>query len=498
MYFPMQSFLVAGISRSGIAAAEYLLENGAKEVLLYDDVSDEGVRAATERLTARGCRALSKEEAFSVCTECDVLVLSPGIPVDHPLPVAFRKAGKAIIGEAELGARALRCPVIAVTGTNGKTTTVSMIEHILSQAGRHAVACGNIGRPLTSCLSELGTEGIAVAEISSFQLETLTSLRPHIAVELNITEDHLNRHYTMDNYIYLKSRLLKNCTESEYAVLNADDPTVRKFAEKTRAKAVFFSTAERKDAGRADTGHTDGGYVEDGAVWFGGERILSLSELPLAGEHNEADALAAVCVCRLMGVRAADIARALKSFRGIPHRIQTIGKVNGVTFIDDSKATNVDAAMRAVESVRGETVLLLGGKDKGYSYEPLFAALKKSDRVVHTVLYGENAFRMLDAAMRERYDRLTLCRPFDLAVRMAYLTARPGQNVLLSPAAASFDAFKSYEERGERFAALMREFAAEKNGQVAGTDGEQTPADEARGGGTTARDAEDAADAEEG
>ena len=455
MYFPTQTFLVAGISRSGVAAAEYLLAHHAKAVLLYDDVSDAAVRSSMERLAARGCRTLSGEEVFSAVAECDVLVLSPGIPVDHPLPVAFRKAGKAIMGEAELGARGLRCPVVAVTGTNGKTTTVSMIAHIFNHAGRRADACGNIGQPITACLSELGTEGIAVAEISSFQLETLTSLRPHVAVVLNIAEDHLNRHYTMENYVYLKSRLLKNSTESEFAVLNADDATVRAFAEKTHAKCVFFSLTER----------TKGGYVEDGALCFAGERILALSELPLEGKHNEADALAAVCACRLMGIGAQEIAAALKRFRGIPHRLQRIGEVNGITFIDDSKATNVDAAIRAAESVKGESVLILGGKDKGEKYEALFSALKKTN-VVHTVLCGENAFRLLDAAMREKYFRLTLCRPFDLAVRVAFLMAKRGQNVLLSPASASFDAFRSYEERGERFAALMQEFAGDKEGDL--------------------------------
>lgn len=451
MFFPMQTFLVAGISRSGISAAEYLVAQHAKAVYLYDDVDDENVRAATERLSALGCRTVSKEEVFSRAAECDVLVLSPGIPIDHPLAVAFKKAGKAIVGEAELGARALHCPVIAVTGTNGKTTTVSMIGHILRAAGKNAVVCGNIGKPITSCLPELETDGIAVAEISSFQLETLTSLRPHVAVFLNLTEDHLNRHYTMENYIYLKSRLLKNCAESEFAVLNQDDPIVRSFAEKTRAKVVGFSLS----------GKTDGAYCSDGMICWKDERILPVSELPLEGRHNEADALAAVCACKLMGVESAVIASALRSFRGIPHRLQKLGEADGVTFIDDSKATNVDAAIKAVESVKGESVILLGGKDKGYAYEPLFAAIKRSG-VVHAVLYGENAFRLFDAAVREKFFKVTLCRPFDLAVRVAFLTAQKGQNVLLSPASASFDSFKSYEERGERFAQIMQELTEER------------------------------------
>lgn len=451
MYFPAQTFLVAGLSRSGIAAARYLLGCHAKAVYLYDDVDDENVRAARESLVALGCHALTGEDASARALACDVLVLSPGIPIDHPLPVSFRKAGKAIVGEAELGARALRCPVIAVTGTNGKTTTVSLIAHILREAGKNAVECGNIGKPITACLEELGEDGIAVAEISSFQLETLTSLRPHIAVVLNITEDHLNRHYTMENYIYLKSRILKNCAESEFAVLNADDATVYGFGEKTHAKVVGFSL-ERP---------TDGAYLRDGAIWWRDERVLALGELPLEGRHNEANALAAVSACCLMGINSASVAAALKTFRGIPHRLQRIGEVEGICFLDDSKATNPDAAIKAVEGVKGESVILLGGKDKGYSYEPLFSAIKRSG-VVHAVLYGENAFRLFDAAIREKFFKITLCRPFDLAVRVAFLTAQKGQNVLLSPASASFDSFKSYEERGERFAQIMEELRAER------------------------------------
>ena len=451
MYFARQKFLVAGLSRSGVAASEFLLRRGAEQVYCYDDVEEGSVAQSAAELEKKGCRIVHKEELKQAAEECDVLVLSPGIPIDHPLPVLFRRARKRIAGEAELGALFLRCPVVAVTGTNGKTTTVTMIDGILKSAGFDSVACGNIGKPITACLKELSPETVAVAEISSFQLETLTSLRPHVAVVLNVAEDHLNRHYTMENYIFLKQRLLKNCTESEYAVLDRDDPVVRTFAEKTRAHVVWFSLSEE----------TNGAYVRDGAFYFRGERILSLSDFPLEGEHNAADALAAICAARLMGVGNEAIGTALARFSGVSHRLQKLGTVGGVTFIDDSKATNVDAAIKAVASVKGESVLLLGGKDKGYSYAPLFEALKKSG-VVHAVICGENAFRILDAAVKADFTRVTLCRAFDMAVRIAFMTARPGQNVLLSPASASFDAFQSYEQRGERFAELFRTLRRER------------------------------------
>lgn len=450
MHFPTQSFFVAGLSRSGVAAAEYLLNKGAKQVYLYDDVASDGVKAAQEALCRAGAVAVSAADAEKYISACDALVLSPGIPVDHPLPVAFRKAGKAIVGEAELGARALRGPVVAVTGTNGKTTTVSLLEHIFQTAGCKAVACGNVGTPITACLDRLGEDGVAVAEISSFQLETLTSLRPHVAVFLNLSEDHLDRHYTMENYIYLKFRMLKNSTESEYVVLNRDDPILCTFAEKTKAKTVWFSVS----------GRVDGAYLRDDAFYYGEERVCALSDFSPEGEHNRANALAAICAAKIMGIDTAAVAAGLKSFRGIRHRLEKIGAVGGVTFIDDSKATNVDSALKAIAAVRGECVLILGGKDKGEAYGPLFEALRGSD-VVHTVLCGDNAFLLLNAAAEKGYTKLTLCRPFDMAVRIAYLLARPGQSILLSPASSGFDQFRNYEERGDRFAQLMRELERE-------------------------------------
>ena len=203
--------------------------------------------------------------------------------------------------------------------------------------------------------------------------------------------------------------------------------------------------------------------MQEGSFCFRGEPVFRADELPVDGDHNRANALAAIVAAKLMGVGNASITAALKTFRGVKHRLEKIGTLNGVTFIDDSKATNVDSAIKAVESVKGESVLLVGGKDKGYSYEPLFEALKRSS-VVHAVIYGENAFRVLNAAIKSGYTSVTLCRPFDLAVRVAYLSAKEGQNVLLSPASASFDAFSSYEERGNRFAELLELLRREKEG----------------------------------
>ena len=463
MYFPTQTFMVAGLSRSGRAAAEYLLSRGAK-VLCFDDVEEGSALEAARALGELGAEIVHREQLAARAAACDVLVLSPGIPIDHPLPLFFKKHEKRVMGEMELGALALRCPSVAVTGTNGKTTVVTMLERIFQAAGKNALACGNIGLPLTAAARQLNEDALAAVEVSSFQLETLLSLRPHVAVVLNIAEDHLDRHYNMENYIYLKRKLLKNCTESECAVLNHDDAVVRTFSEHTKAHTVWFSVSEK----------VDGAYLDEHFLCFRGEQILSTDDLSLTGEHNRLNALAAIAAAKLFGIQNDAIASALSSFKGVAHRTETVLERGGVTYIDDSKATNVDSCLKALKGLDRETVLILGGKDKGERFEPLFAALKAS-RVVHAVLCGENCFRLMNAAMGEGFTAVTLCRPFEVAVRIACLTARQGQNVLLSPASASFDAFQNFEERGEKFAALVKEYAPE--GEALEVAADEAPSD---------------------
>lgn len=448
MYLKNQSFLVLGVSRSGTAGAEFLLSRGAK-VAVYDDAEGENVRRAINSLEKKGAEALDKAALSSAAEKFDCLLLSPGIPIDSPVPVAFRKAGKRILGESELGALYVKALPIGVTGTNGKSTTVAMIDGIFRAAGKNSVQCGNCGAPYIS-FSSLTEEDIAVVEISSFQLETLSSFRPHVAVVLNITEDHLDRHYNMDNYIFLKSKILKNSTESEYAVLNADDKIVAEFAQKTRAKVKYFSALKK----------VDGAYLENRELYYNGEKIMSAEELGVGGKHNVYNALAAICAAKITGVETAFIAEALKNFKGIKHRMQTVGEAFGVKYIDDSKGTNVDSTLKAVESVNGETILLLGGKDKGYDYAPLFNEIKKFP-VVQTIIYGENRFKILSAAVNAGFTRLTLCEKFAVAFKISTLIAREGQNVLLSPASASFDEFSSFEERGEKFTEMVKELIVE-------------------------------------
>ena len=449
MYLKRQVFLVLGLSKSGRAAAEFLLAEGAV-TYIYDDLFNDRVEQVAKELEEKGARRARKEDFSRLVEVCDGLVLSPGVPIDHPLAVAFKRNRRAVLGEAELAARFMRCPMIAVTGTNGKTTVVSMLTQVLNRGGLSAQACGNIGTPMIEYCHLTG-ESVAVAEISSFQLETLQSVRPHIAVVLNITEDHLNRHYNMENYIFLKGRLLKNCTETEYAVLNYDDPTVRDFAGKTKAQTVYFSVRER----------VNGAYYEGGDLYFGEEKILAAADLPVGGLHNLQNALAVIAAAKIMGVKTVDIVAALTDFKGIKHRVEAVAVVDGVAYINDSKGTNIDATLKAIEAMKADTVLLLGGKNKGYDYGKLFSVLKNT-RVIHAVLYGENRFALLNAAREYDYTAVTVCDGFDFAVRVAALKAKSGQNVLLSPASASFDEFANYEERGDAFVAIVQALAAKE------------------------------------
>lgn len=443
MYFKNQKFLVAGLSKSGESSARFLLERGA-EVYLYDDVISDNVSALCLKLEQLGAHIISAEECEEAAYNCDVLVLSPGIPIDTALPISFRKQGKAIIGEEELGALYLRATPIAVTGTNGKTTTVSMLNDILNASGKHSVACGNIGNPLVKEVENLSFDDFAVIEISSFQLETLSSLRPHIAIITNVTEDHLNRHYNMENYIFLKAKILRNLRESEYAVLNYDDPVVRGFAKNCKAKVVYFSAQSK----------IDGAYLEDESLYFKGEKYLDVADMAIGGLHNLYNALACIAAADILGLDKTSVASAICAFKGIRHRIETVRIVGGVTYIDDSKGTNVDATVKAAQSMKSPTVILLGGKDKGYDYTPLFENLN-STSVIHAIIYGENRFKMLNAAIKSGFVSVSLCSEFATAVRLAGYIAKPGQNVLLSPASSSFDSFSNYEERGEVFRQMV-------------------------------------------
>ena len=331
----------------------------------------------------------------------------------------------------------LSLPLVGITGSVGKTTTRELIAAALSAKYRVYKTPGNknsqVGVPIT--ISEISKDDqVGVIELGMSEpgeLKVISEIACiDMAVITNIAEDHLNRHYNMENYIFLKSKLLRNMRESEYAVLNYDDPVVRGFAKDVRCPVRWFSVKER----------AEGAYLYEGGLYYENEKITDASALSMKGEHNVKNALACICACKLLGVDSKTIADALSKMRGVRHRIEFVAEVDGVTYIDDSKGTNVDATITAVNSMQADTVLLLGGKDKGYDYDKLFSALKNS-RAVHAVLYGENRFKLLNGAVRNNYSEVTLCADFTLAVKIAAMTARAGQCVLLSPASSSFDSF---------------------------------------------------------
>ncbi len=443
MYLKKTVFLVVGASKSGIGITELLLKRGAK-CYVYDDGESDRVKDNVAFLVDKGAIATDKTEVFSLLRKIDAVVLSPGVAIDHEIPLAAKKLGKRITGELELASTFCPSPIIAVTGTNGKTTTCAMIDAVLKSAGISDKLCGNVGTPLSAVADDLTPDDVAVVEASSFQLETVRTFAPHVAVITNITPDHLSRHYNMDNYVFVKSKILSNLTETEYAVLCYDDPIVRSLDEKTRGKVVYFSVKEE----------VNGAYVSEGKIFYKGKYVADLSDLPISGIHNVYDALACLCVAIIMGVDKDDVVEAFKNFKGVKHRIQFVRNVNGVDFYNDSKATNVDATVKAVAAMSKPTILILGGKDKGLDFTPLFEGIKGS-KVKAIVATGESAFRIAECAKKCEFGEVSMTGDFNLAFYLAKKMAERGDAVLLSPACSSFDAFTDFEQRGDAFIKLV-------------------------------------------
>ncbi len=435
MYLKRDRFLVVGISKSGIGVTRFLLSRGAK-CYVYDDGNTDKLTQDCNLLEQEGAVWVNKIEVFDLLSEIDVVVLSPGVAIDHDIPVKARKLSKRIIGELELAYTFCNSPIIAVTGTNGKTTTCTMIDGVLKSAKHNTVLCGNIGNPFISVVDKLTEEDVLVVETSSFQLETVNSFAPHVAVITNVTPDHLSRHYNMENYLFIKSRILKNLQESEYAVLSYDDPLVVKLAEKTKARVLFFSAKAQ----------VNGSYVEDGKIYYKGKAVVSVDDLPIKGEHNILNFLATVCVAKIMGLSDEDIVNGVKSFKGVRHRIQFVATVEGVDYVNDSKATNIDATCKAIEGCSKPTVLILGGKDKGIAFDKLFEKIKTS-KVKAVIATGDSRYRLLDGARAVGYQKISVTDDFYTAVDLARLIAREGDCVLLSPACSSYDRFSDFVHR---------------------------------------------------
>jgi len=389
----------------------------------------------------------------------DLIVVSPGVPYDEPHLQAARALGVPVIGEVELAARFLKGHIVAITGSNGKTTTTSLIGEILAKSGFPTQVGGNIGKPVIDMIAGSTAETWNVLEISSFPLETIETFHPKIAVVLNVTPDHLDRHRTFAGYVAAKARIFENQTASDFAVLNMDDATCATLAKTVKAQVRGFSRREAVQSGA---------YIKDGQILYrdGAEAIviMPLSAITLKGAHNQENVLAAVCAAMLAGAKPAQIANAVREFRAVEHRLEFVANINGVEYYNDSKATNVDATIKALESFPGGIHLILGGKDKGSDYSVLNPLLRERVKRVYTI--GAAAAKieqqMAGAAPVVRAETL------ETAVRKAVEAAQSGEVVLLAPACASFDQFTSYEHRGKVFKELVNASAARKGKDVQG------------------------------
>ena len=451
MDFEKKKVLVVGMARSGVAAAQLLRASGA-EVTVNDSKTEEELGQQLKPLEGLqlerrfGCGAMELLEGK------DCLVISPGIPDTVPFVVRAKEMGIYVIGELELAAQLSRGTLVSVTGTNGKTTTVSLLGEIFANNGKVTHVVGNIGYPFSLAALISRKEDVIVCEVSSFQMETADTFHPHVALLTNITEDHLNRHGTMEAYTALKMRMFRNQTASDYAVFNADDPGLAGLNKQVKSHVLFFSRKQEVK---------EGAFVRDGQIMIrinGSEkRICATEEVFIPGPHNLENALGAVCVAAAMNVPVPVIRHSLKTFRGVEHRIETVRELNGVEYINDSKGTNVDSTIKAVQTMSQPTVIILGGYDKHTSFDPLSREIINSPMIRHAVLIGETAGLIRNSLERVGFNNLTDAGSMREAVEAARSIAGKGWCVLLSPACASFDMFKDYEERGRAFKQIVNE-----------------------------------------
>jgi UDP-N-acetylmuramoylalanine--D-glutamate ligase len=433
--------LVVGLGKSGVASALFLKTHGAR-VTVSDTKPPDQLKEEIPILLDHGIAVETGGHGERTFQGQDLIVVSPGVPVDAPPLVQARALGEKVIGEIELAAQAFPGSIIGITGSNGKTTTTTLAGEIVTGAGLPTVVGGNIGTPAISLVEGTTRDTVAVLEISSFQLETIQTLRCHIAVVLNVTPDHLDRHHTFAAYTDAKARIFENQHGDDFAVLNADDRTCVEMASRTKAQIVWFS--RRKEI-------PQGAYVADGRILYrdarGQREVLLVSEIPLKGAHNVENVLAAVCIGILMGCQAEQIRKTVREFRAVEHRLQHVATIRGVEYYNDSKATNVDATIKAIESFPANIHLILGGKDKGSDYSVLNELLRARVKRVYTI--GAAAAKI--ESQIKGSTEIVHSETLENAVKRAAEAAEPGDVVLLAPACASFDQFRNYEHRGRVF-----------------------------------------------
>ncbi len=436
--------LVVGAGKSGVAAARFLRAKGAV-VGLTD------IKPAAALPEAAELEVETFFGAYPAAAGYNLLVVSPGVSPTVPPVAEAKEQGIEVIGELELAYRYARAPIVAITGTNGKTTTTALTGEMFQRAGWRTLVAGNIGLPLVEVVETDGAD-VIVAEVSSFQLETTRHFRPRVAVILNVTPDHLDRHATLAEYAAAKARIFANQGEGDATVLNGDDRVVAAMRGRSNARVLLFSRRHTLDRGS---------FVQGGRLVMklnGSLRdVCAVGEIAIPGAHNLENALAAAVAAGFLGVPPSIIGKTLRQFKGVSHRLEFVAEVDGVTYVNDSKGTNPDAAIKALEAYDRPVVLIAGGRNKGNDFGLFAAKIREKARAL--VVLGESAAEIAGAAERAGVERIFSAMDFEEAVYLAREAARPGDVVLLSPACASWDMFKNYEERGELFKSIVRSLA---------------------------------------
>lgn len=435
--------LVLGLGQSGVAVSEFLWNRGAI-VTANDHRSLDSLGQGAEALAKKGISLVLGEHPVRLANAVELIVVSPGVPLDLPLLVEARRRSVPVLGELEVGFRELSGTTVAVTGTKGKSTTASLVAAMLRASGRSVKLAGNIGRPLVSELSGATSETTFVLEVSSFQLTTIERFRPHVAILLDVTPDHLDWHPSFEDYVDAKRRLFTNQEESDWAVVFGGSRLTVNMASKAKSRKMFFDLDCLGDL--HPHVHAEGPWIvrhESGQT----TTLASLEDFQLPGRHNRRNAMAASATASLLGVCGEDMAEALEHFEGLPHALEKVADIGGVRFYNDSKATNIQAVRAALESFDGGILLILGGRFKGGDFRDLRDLVGKKVRVVLAI--GENREAIADAL--EEVVPVEVCDELEAAVKAAHRRAIDGDIVLLSPGGSSFDMFRDYRDRGERF-----------------------------------------------
>lgn len=449
MQFKEKKIVILGAGISGIGVAGILQQLGAN-VILNDAKPAEKIKQDFSGLETQGVKMIFGMQDESILQDVDYLVISPGLSINLPLIQKAKSQGILVMSEVEVAYQLCRAPIIAITGTNGKTTTTTLVGEMLQTTGKEIVIGGNIGSSLTKEVAGVTSAGMVIAEISSFQLEGAVDFRPKIAAILNLTPDHLDRHKTMEIYKKTKETIFKNQTADDFLVLNYDDAQVRDMAERAAARVMFFSRKEEL---------SEGIYVKNETItilWDGKKyEVCSVNDIKIKGGHNIENTLAACGMAFLAGAKVTEVAKVIEKFGGVEHRIEFVARINGVEYYNDSKATNPESSIKALEAFDGHVILIAGGRDKKTDLTEFVQLI--SDKVDHLILLGEAQARFKEAACQRGVKNIHTVQSFEEALHVAYNLAGANQVVLLSPACSSYDMFDNYEERGKVFKDLVRQ-----------------------------------------